>query len=77
MAVSLTSSVPSFQSKPDREDAFTDYRGDSVNDDNTARHLDSFGKWTIRYSSTTAMQVERLKDSADLTLSSTFIDSGH
>jgi hypothetical protein len=78
----LTSSVPWFQSNPDRESAFRGYRGDSATDDNTAHHLDSIGKWNIRYSQFyessdfTAMQVEQLKDTADLVLPLVFIDSG-
>jgi hypothetical protein len=78
----LTSSVTWFQSNPDRESAFRDYRGDSATDDNTAHHLDSIGKWNIRYSQFyensdfTAMQVERLRDTVDLTPTKVLFDSG-
>jgi hypothetical protein len=72
ISVSLTSTVTWFQSNSDRESAFRDYRADSANEDNAARHLDSIGKWNIRYtllyqnSRLIVMQVERLKDAADL-----------
>ena len=36
-----------FQNDPDRENAYREYRGDTADEDNVARHVDSIGKWII------------------------------
>jgi hypothetical protein len=49
-SVSLIFTVIWFQSDPLRESAFRDYRGENDDEDNVAGHLDSIGKWIVRFS---------------------------
>ena len=42
------STVIWFQNDPDRENAYREYHGDTADEDNVARPLDSVGKWIIR-----------------------------